>query len=56
MATINFYLKGLAGSTKVAARQYVNGSWIDVEIVEIRADHVVLNLTNSGAVAFVAIP
>lgn len=56
VATINFYLKGLAAGTKVAARQYVNGAWIDVEIVEIRADHVVLNLTNSGAVAFVAVP
>ena len=56
VATINFYLNGLADNAKVAARQYVNGAWVDVEIVEIRADHVVLNLTNSGAVAFVALP
>lgn len=56
VATINFYLKGLADGAKVAARQYVNGAWIDVEIVEVRADHVVLNLTGSGAVAFVALP
>ena len=56
VATINFYLKGLADGAKVAAKQYVNGTWIDVEIVEVRADHVVLNLTGSGAVAFVALP
>lgn len=56
VATINFYLKGLAADTKVVAKQYVNGVWIDVEIVEIRADHVVLNLTNAGAVAFIALP
>lgn len=56
VATINFYLKGLNAGTKVVAKQYVNGAWIDVEVVEIRADHVVLNLTGSGVVAFVAVP
>ncbi len=55
VATINFYLKGLNANTKVVVRQYVNGAWVDVEVVEIREDHVVLNLTNSGAVAFVAV-
>lgn len=55
-ATINFYVKGLANGTKVAAKQYVNGVWVDVEVVEVRADHVVLNLKNAGAVAFVAVP
>lgn len=54
-ATINFYVKGLAAETQVVAKQYVNGEWIDVEIVEIRADHVILNLKNAGAVAFVKV-
>lgn len=56
VATINFYVKGLAEGKKVAAKQYVNGAWVDVEVVEVRADHVVLNLKNSGAVAFVELP
>ena len=56
VATINFYLKGLADGSKVVAKQFVNGAWIDVEVMEVRADHVVLNLTGSGAVAFVAVP
>ena len=56
VATVNFYLKGLAGGTKVVAKQLINGVWVDVEIVEIREDHVVLNLTGSGAIAFVALP
>lgn len=56
VATINFYLKGLADNAKVAVKQYVNGVWVDVEVVEVRADHVVLNLTNSGVIAFVALP
>lgn len=56
VATINFYLKGLEAGTNVVAKQYVDGAWIDVEIVEVRADHVVLNLTKSGAVAFITLP
>lgn len=55
-ATINFYLKGLANGTKVVVKQLVNGVWVDVEVVEVREDHVVLNLTSAGAVAFVQLP
>lgn len=56
VATINFYLKGLEAGKNVVVKQFVEGAWIDVEIVEVRADHVVLNLTKSGAVAFVVLP
>lgn len=55
-ATVNFYVKGLATGTKVAAKQYINGVWVDVEVTEARADHVVLNLKGNGPVAFVALP
>mgnify|MGYP007025346301 CR=1 FL=1 len=30
MATVNFYLKGLAGGAKVAVKQFVKGVWVDV--------------------------
>lgn len=56
VATVNFYVKGLVEGTKVAARQYVKGAWVEVEVVEARADHVVLNLKGNGPVAFVALP
>lgn len=56
VATVNFYVKGLVEGTKVAARQYVKGTWVEVEVVEARADHVVLNLKGNGPVAFVALP
>lgn len=56
VATVNFYVKGLANGTQVAARQYVGGAWVEVEVVEARADHVVLNLKGNGPVAFVALP
>ena len=56
VATVNFYLKGLAEGTKIVAKQYINGQWVEVEVVEVREDHVVLNLEKSGAIAFVAVP
>lgn len=56
VATINFYLKGLAADKKVVAKQFVKGAWIDVEVAEIRAEHVILNLQNAGPVVFVELP
>lgn len=55
-ATVNFYVKDLTAGTKVVAKQYVDGAWYDVEVAEVRADHVVLNLEKNGVVAFVALP
>lgn len=55
-ATVNFYVKGLADGTRIAARQYVNGQWIEVDVVESRADHVILILKGNGPVAFIALP
>lgn len=52
-ATINFYMPGIADDAEIIALQYVNGTWTDVEVTEIRADHVVLNLKQSGNVAFI---
>lgn len=56
MANVNFYVKGLAAGTHVVVRQLVNGGWIDVGVTELRADHIVLNLNNSGPIAFIEIP
>ena len=51
-ATINFYMPGVTAADSITAVQYVNGAWIEVEVVEVRADHVVLNLKQNGKVAF----
>lgn len=53
-ATINFYMPGVAADANIAAVQYVDGRWVDVEVAEVRADHVVLNLKQNGKVAFIA--
>lgn len=53
-ATINFYMPGVAADANIVALQYVDGAWVEVEVVEVRADHVVLNLKQNGKVAFIA--
>lgn len=51
-AIVNFYMPGVADGANIAAVQYVDGAWVDVEVIEVRADHVVLDLKGSGIVAF----
>ncbi|MCM1222140.1 MAG: hypothetical protein NC548_47485 [Lachnospiraceae bacterium] len=53
-ATINFYMPGVTADENVAAVQYAGGAWVEVEVAEVRADHVVLNLKQNGKVAFLA--
>lgn len=53
-ATVNFYMPGVADNAAVTAIQYVNGAWVDVDVAEVNADHVVLNLKRNGVVAFIA--
>ncbi|MCM1123568.1 MAG: hypothetical protein NC416_13385 [Eubacterium sp.] len=52
-ATINFYMPGVTADADITAVQYRDGAWVEVEVVEVRADHVVLNVKN-GKVAFLA--
>lgn len=51
--TVNFYVKGLAGTENVTVLQLVNGEWVPVTVKEIRLDHIVQDLTQSGPVMFV---
>lgn len=53
-ATITFYMPGVEDGANIAAVQYVGGAWVDVEVKEVRADHVVLDLKRNGVVAFLA--
>ena len=53
-ATINFYMPGVADGANIVALQYVDGNWVNVDVAEVRADHVVLNMNSNGVVAFVA--
>lgn len=51
-AEITFDLSGVNASSKIAVYQYVNGVWTEVEVTEIRKDHVTLHLQGDGVVAF----
>lgn len=53
-ATINFYMPGITGEEDIVALQYNAGTWVNIEVAEIRADHVTLNMTGNGVVAFIA--
>ena len=53
-ATINFYMPGVAAGANVAAVQYVDGAWVNVDVAAVNADHVVLNMKGDGVVAFIA--
>lgn len=54
-ATVNFYLPGVTAQQNIQIYQYVAGEWVSVNVVEVRADHVVADLTSLGILAFVEV-
>lgn len=55
-ATVNFYMKGVKAGQLIKVYQLVEGKWVEVEVTEIREDHVVINMTSHGTLAFVEVP
>ena len=55
-ATVNFYLKGITAGQNIKVYQLVNGVWVELTVSEIRADHVVVDMTSLGTLAFVELP
>ena len=55
-AIVNFYAEGVKAGQNIKVYQYVNGSWVEVEVTEIRDDHVVVNMTSLGTLAFIELP
>ncbi len=55
-ATVNFYAKGIKAGQNIKVYQYVDGAWVEVEVTEIRDDHVVVNLKSLGTLAFIELP
>lgn len=52
-ATVNFYTKGVKAGQNIKVFQYANGQWIELNVVEIREDHVVVEMTSLGTLAFI---
>ncbi len=51
----NFYVKGLAATDNVKVYMLVNGQWVELTVIEVRADHVLFNLTQSGVIKIVRV-
>lgn len=55
-ARVNFWLQGVVAGQNIKVYQLVNGVWVEVPVVEIREDHVVVDLNQHGVLAFVEVP
>ncbi len=54
-ATVNFYMKGVVAGQNIKVFQLVNGQWVEVKVAEIREDHVVVDMTSLGTLAFIEV-
>jgi 3-deoxy-D-manno-octulosonic acid (KDO) 8-phosphate synthase len=45
-AQVNFYLKGIKNGQNVKVYQLVDGVWVELNITEVRDDHVVVDMTS----------
>ncbi len=55
-AQVNFYMKGIKAGQLIKVYQLVKGEWVEVKVAEIREDHVVIDMTSHGILAFVEVP
>lgn len=55
-ATVNFYLQGIKAGQNIKVYQLVNGQWVELTVKEIREDHIVVDMTSLGTLAFIEVP
>ena len=55
-ARVNFYMKGVTAGQKIKVYYLVDGEWAELEVAEIREDHVVVDMIGLGALLFVEVP
>lgn len=55
-ATVNFYLQGIKAGQNIKVYQLVNGQWVELTVTEIREDHIVVDMTSLGTLAFIEMP
>lgn len=54
-ASVNFYMPGVTTGQNIQVYQYADGQWVSVNVAEIRDDHVVVDMTSLGVLAFIQI-
>ena len=55
-AKVNFYVAGVQNGDTIAVYQKQGNSWVQLPVTEVRQDHVVVNMTKHGDLAFVRVP
>ena len=55
-AKVNFYVSGVTNGDNIAVYQVQNNKWVQLPTAEIRQDHVVVNMTRTGTIAFIRVP
>lgn len=55
-ARVNFYVKGVTDGQNIKVFQIINGQLLELEVAEIRDDHVVVDMTALGTLAFIEVP
>lgn len=55
-ARVNFYMKGVVAGQNIKVYYLVDGEWVELEIAEIREDHVVVDMIGLGPLLFVEMP
>lgn len=52
-AQVNFYLKGIKTGQNIKVYQLIDGEWVELSVAEVRDDHVVVDMTALGTLAFI---
>ncbi|WP_022764214.1 cell division protein ZapB [Butyrivibrio sp. XPD2006] len=55
-ARVNFFVGGVTDNDNIAVYQLQNGKWVQLTVSEIRKDHVIVNMTRHGVLAFIRVP
>lgn len=55
-ASVNFYMPGVTAGQSIQVYQLKDGVWNNVSVSEIREDHVVVDMTSYGTLAFIDVP
>ena len=55
-ANVNYYMPGITGTENIQVYQLAGGQWTPVTVTEVRADHVIVDMTSYGVLAFIQVP
>ncbi len=57
VANVNFYTPGIKTGDNVKVYKYADDTnWVEFNVTEVRDDHVVVDMTSGGIIAFIAVP